>query len=73
MNIANNFGGSKMKTTAIVYAILALVFVVPYVWNFVKLTSCDFNVPLKCEVIHAVGLVPPLQVITVWFDTDEEK
>lgn len=42
-----------------------------WVWNAVKLASCDFVSPCKCEVIHGAGLiVPPLSIATVWFDDD---
>ena len=44
---------------------------ISYIINFVQLTECDFEEPYKCEVIHAVGLLPPLQAFTVWFDDDE--
>jgi len=45
----------------------------PYVYNFVKLTDCDFESDYKCEAIHLSGaVIPPLAFITVWFDTDEE-
>jgi len=41
-----------------------------YGLNAYKLTQCDFESPYKCEVVHGVGLVPPLWVVAVWFDTD---
>jgi hypothetical protein len=60
----------KLEVSAVILILIAAML---WAWNLVKLTSCDFNLPLKCEAIHAVGLVPPLQVITVWFDTDEDR
>lgn len=41
-----------------------------YGYNAYKLTQCDFESPYKCEVIHAVGMLPPFWVAAVWFDTD---
>ena len=49
--------------------VFVLVFVIGgWVWNSVKLTSCDFESNYKCEFIHGAGLVvPPLSIVTVWF------
>ena len=55
---------------------LIIVFVAAFgigawVWNAIKLESCDFKANYKCEALHGVGLVvPPLSIITVWFDDD---
>jgi hypothetical protein len=37
-----------------------------YAWgsNFMKLTECDFESPYKCETIRAVGVIPPIGIIT---------
>ena len=53
--------------------IVILIFGGAYIWNFIKLTNCDYDAPYKCEVIHAIGLMPPLQILTVWFDDDKKK
>ena len=56
---------------------LIIVFVIvigggSWVWNAVKLASCDFESNYKCEVIHGAGLVvPPLAIGTVWFADDD--
>lgn len=60
----------KMKEIVFYLAIAALL-ITPYVWNFVKLTDCDFEPDYRCEVIHAIGIIPPLAYIVVWFGTDE--
>lgn len=60
------------------FTIVELIFVIVvfgigggWVWNAVKLASCDFESNYKCEVIHGAGLVvPPLSIITVWFADD---
>lgn len=53
--------------------ILMLVLILAWGINAYKLTQCDFESDYKCEAIHAVGLVGPASVITVWFGTDEGK
>lgn len=53
--------------------LFALVIAVSWIANLVKLTDCDFKADYKCEVLHGVGLVPAVSVITVWFGTDETK
>ena len=40
--------------------------------NAYKLTQCDFVWHYKCEVLHAVGIIPPLSVFTVWVGTDAD-
>ena len=55
--------------------IMVLIFVflaVSYIVNAYKLSGCDFEPNYKCEFIHGVGLIPTLQIVTVWFDTDEK-
>lgn len=39
-----------------------------WIGNVVKLVKQDFEPPYKSEVIHAVGLIGPASVVTVWFD-----
>jgi hypothetical protein len=41
---------------------------VAWIVNIVKLVNCDFTGPVwKEEIIHAVGLVPGVSMITCWF------
>mgnify|MGYP001055911774 CR=1 FL=1 len=58
---------------AFIYLAISIILVTPYFWNFVKLVDCDFEPDYKCEVIHGLGVIPPLSYITVWFDTDGEN
>lgn len=51
-------------------AVVALA-LVAWVFNIIALTECDFAAPYKCEVIHAVGIVPPAALVTVWFTSDK--
>lgn len=50
-------------------AMLVLYNVVTYIVNIVQLFNCDFDfsVSMKHEIIHAVGLIPGCNMITVWF------
>ena len=57
-----------MKTIFIVWLVIVLVIGVGWVKNLIKLTECDFEAPYKAEVIHIVGLVPPVGMITGWLD-----
>lgn len=49
---------------------LAAVLVVGTGWvkNIIKLADCDFQAPYKAEVVHAVGIVPVVGMITGWLD-----
>ena len=52
--------------------VLILVLIItPWVWNFTKLTDCDFEPDYRCEVIHGLGIIPPITFITVWFSSDK--
>lgn len=58
----------KLSTMLIILVIAAI----PWVWNGVKFTNCDFESDYKCEIIHGAGVfIPPASWITVWFGTDE--
>ena len=48
--------------------VIALVVGVGWVKNIIKLADCDFEAPYKAEVVHAVGLIPPVGMITGWLD-----
>ena len=61
---------SPYKLFIIFQITIVIIFGGAYFWNFAKFVKCDFVSPYKCEVVHGIGLVPPLQIITVWFDHD---
>lgn len=45
-----------------------------WVMNIYKLTQCDFDTPLKAEVIRAVGIpVFPIGVVVGYMDIDDGK
>ena len=51
--------------------VLILVLIITlWVWNFTKLTDCDFEPDYRCEIIHGIGIIPPITFITVWFSSD---
>jgi hypothetical protein len=53
----------------LIIAQLAIVGVIGTAWcvNLYKLTQCDFAPSWKGEILHAVGLIPPAALVTVWF------
>lgn len=55
----------------IIFALqISIVLVVGTGWvkNIIKLTECDFEPSYKAEVIHIVGLFPPVGAVTGWLD-----
>jgi len=48
--------------------VLLLVVAAGWVKNVIKLSNCDFEPPYKCEVVHAIGIIPPVGMITGWMD-----
>jgi len=58
-----------------VYITVVIWLIVIFGWmrNIYKLTQCDFDVPLKTEVIRSVGIVIfPLGVVIGYIDIGEE-
>ena len=58
----------KKLMTAIIATAFVLVCCVGYVFNIVKLSECDFEKPYKAEVIHSIGIIPIIGVVTGWLD-----
>ena len=53
----------------VLISILLIVYgVISYIINIVKLINCDWqlSVSMKHEVIHAIGLIPGVSMITCW-------
>ena len=42
-----------------------------WVKNVIKLTDCDFEAPYKAEIIHGLGVIPPIGAITGWMNPGE--
>ena len=55
---------------SIVFAVIVF-FIGCWIANVVKFLDCDFKADYTCEAIHAIGLIPPASIVTVWFDTDK--
>lgn len=62
-----------MNKFLVVALIVALIAVVGWVKNIIKLIDCDFVAPYNCEVVHLIGLIPPVGAITGWVDIEEEE
>jgi prepilin-type N-terminal cleavage/methylation domain-containing protein len=64
----NNKGFTLIEILLCLQIVVILVFVTAWCVNLYKLTQCDFEPSYKGEVIHAVGLIGPAAIVTVWFD-----
>ena len=58
---------SETKSLIIMIVVIVLG-LVGYVKNIIALSNCDFDAPYKCEVVHGLGILPPVGVITGWID-----
>ena len=47
---------------------LVIALIVGWIKNIDKLSDCDFEAPVKCEVMHGVGLIPVVGAFTGWMD-----
>jgi hypothetical protein len=56
---------------ALAIVFLFVVVVTSWVINLIQYTRCDFAPDYRCETLHLMGVIPPVSLITVWFDTDE--
>lgn len=50
----------------VVVVVVILAVAVGWIKNIIKLSECDFEAPYKAEVIHGVGLIPPVGMVTGW-------
>jgi len=50
---------------------IILVVAIGWVKNIIKLSDCDFEDPYKAEIIHAVGIIPPIGAVTGWIDVGQ--
>ena len=62
---------TAIRTLAILPIVFVLALAITWIGNLVKLTKCDFQANYKCEVIHGIGLVPAISLVTFWFPADE--
>jgi prepilin-type N-terminal cleavage/methylation domain-containing protein len=61
-------GFTIVELMIVIGLVLFVVMAIGWIKNLVKLTNCDFETPLKCEVIHGAGLIPPIGMVTGWLD-----
>ncbi len=57
-----------MKTIVVVYILVVLIIGTGWVKNIIKLAECDFEAPYKAEIIHTIGIIPPVGMLTGWLD-----
>lgn len=60
-----------MRAIFIAQLMIIFIFGGAWIWNINKLTDCDFEPDFKCEAVHAIGIIPPAAIVTVWFGVDE--
>ncbi len=58
--------------TELLYVIFLVIFVGSWVGNLFKLIDCDFEPSYKEEVIHGIGIIPVVSLVTVWYDKEEK-
>lgn len=58
----------KVGHILLIQAVFVIVIGTGWVKNIIKLADCDFQTPYKAEVIHAVGILPPVGMITGWMN-----
>jgi Tfp pilus assembly protein PilV len=63
---ANNQNGFTLVEAVV--GLLVIIIVAGWIMNFYKLSQCDFEAPYKAEVIHGVGIVPIVGMVTGWLD-----
>lgn len=57
-----------MKSELFIQLLFLIVIGTGWVKNIIKLSECDFEPSYKAEVIHIIGLVPPIGMVTGWLD-----
>jgi hypothetical protein len=57
-----------MKTILAIQIAIILIIGTGWVKNIIKLSECDFESPYKAEVVHVVGLIPPVGMVTGWLN-----
>ncbi len=58
----------KIAVLFVVLCTFIVAAVTGYVKNVIKLAECDFQAPYKAEVMHAVGIIPPIGMFTGYMD-----
>jgi len=58
----------KIKHLFIAQFAIIAVFGGAWIGNIYRLAQCDFAAPYKGEILHFLGIIPPVAIVTVWFD-----
>jgi hypothetical protein len=64
----------KFKETVVAYAIVWILCLFGWGNNLYRLTQCDFDTPLKAEVIRGAGVIVfPLGIVLGYITIEDEK
>lgn len=59
---------ASQAAAGIITLIVVVAVLIGWVKNVIKLSECDFEAPYKAEVIHGVGIIPPVGMVTGWLN-----
>ncbi|NOR27672.1 MAG: hypothetical protein GQ540_03975 [Lutibacter sp.] len=59
---------SLIGCAGLFYLFFAIVVGTGWVMNINKLSKCDFKEPYKAEIIHSIGIIPLVGMVTGWMD-----
>jgi hypothetical protein len=59
---------SILNAVGLAWLVYIIAIIISWPVNVYQLTQCDFEAPHKCEVVHAVGLLPLTSPVVVWLD-----
>lgn len=64
---------NNIVTSVLIIALYITLFY-GYIANIYKLSKCDFDTPLKSEVIRGIGVVvPPIGIVVGFIDIKDVK
>jgi hypothetical protein len=52
----------------VLFIIIPIYMAIGWIKDIEKFSECDFQAPYKCEIIHGLGLIPPVGMITGWLN-----
>ena len=61
-----------MKSVFLIWLIIIVAIGIGWVKNIVKFTQCDFEAPYKAEILHGVGIIPPIGAVMGWLSFEGE-
>lgn len=71
----SNRGSSSIAALGVLFVVVFICLAISgYVSNIYKLTGCDFDpeTPYKCEIIHTIGILPPVGIFTGYMSLEGE-